>query len=697
MPRFAPAVAAWMRHNLSWSNSRQAWQGRIGALFVLLAVAAGFFWLRGVQPVWHVLYWGGVLIAAAALLHRGWLRLFGPVLFFDLLCLARRLRYFLARVGYAAFLFLIVGWTWFTWSVRGRLESGRIDEYATFANGLFEVFVSVQFVLVALLTPVYTASAVADEKERRTLEFLLATDLRNREIVLSKLLARFLNLDMLVLAGLPILALLQFLGGVDPDLVLASYAATLATVASVACLGTLFSVLVRKGRDAILLTYLCIFAYFVSWRVQFAIPLSWRSLPSASSPVTLQNLLDCYNAGNILHVTTSIGYLGRGSGVTLSEALPGALRGYLIFHGLLALVCITWAVFRLRAVAMKETYGKSRKLRLGVRVFGRPPIGEQPMVWKEVFAEPGLRLHWLGRIVVLFLVVSSFVPVVFILKEYYDPRVGWGRSPAEFLAVGMNIWGRTVGAMVATLLLFGVAVRAAGSITGERDRQTLDSLLTSPLDSNAILYGKWLGALTSVRRGWFWLAAIYGLTFVCGGVNFVGLLAVIVAWFVYAGFAALLGLWFSASYRTTMRATVGTLLATLGAFGGHWLIWACCLPLLWTSSGTGRDLQHLWDFQAFALTPPITLGQLAFLAEELERMGSYDNPAERMVFALIGVMLFGGIAAWLRTAVSRRLRAVTLRDTRIRPECDSPPPRRLRRSKRMENDVLTVEEVRDQE
>lgn len=559
MSRVAHAFAAWVRHNLSWSNTRQAWQERLGALGLVVAVVAGFFWLRGAHPVWLVFYWGSVLTAAAALLHRGWLRLFGPVLFFDLLCLARRVRYVLARTGYAAFLFLIVGWTWFTWSVRGQLDSGRIDQYATFANGLFEIFVSVQFVLVALLTPVYTASAVADEKERRTLEFLLATDLRNREIVLGKLLARFLNLGMLILAGLPILALLQFLGGVDPDLVLASYAATLATVASVACLGTLFSVLVRRGRDAILLTYLCIFGYFVSWGVQFAIPISWRSFPSVSSPVTLQNVLDWYNAGNILYVTTSIGYLGRRSGVTLSDALPAALTGYLIFHVSLALVCAGWAVLRLRAVALKETYGKARKLRLGVRLFGRPAVGEKPMVWKEVFAEPGLRLHWLGRIVVLLLVLSSFVPVIFIFNEYLDPRVFWGPSPAELLAVSMNVWGRIVGAMVATFLLLGVAVRAAGSITGERDRQTLDSLLTSPLDSNAILYGKWLGAVTSVRRGWFWLAAIYGLTFVCGGLNFVGLLAVIVAWFVYAGFAALLGLWFSAKYRTTMRATVGTL------------------------------------------------------------------------------------------------------------------------------------------
>jgi hypothetical protein len=200
-----------------------------------------------------------------------------------------------------------------------------------------------------------------------------------------------------------------------------------------------------------------------------------------------------------------------------------------------------------------------------------------------------------------------------------------------------------------------------------------------------------------VRRGWFWLAAIYGLTFVCGGLNFVGLLAVIVAWFVYAGFAALLGLWFSASCRTTMRATVGTLLAALGAFGGHWLIWLCCLPLLWTSSGPGRELDHLRDFQAFALTPPATLGQLAFRAEELEHVGSYDNPVERMVFAFIGLVLFGCVTAGLWAAASRRLRSVTLRDTRVGPESDSPPPRRRRRPKRVDDDVLTVEEVRDQE
>ena len=45
-------------------------------------------------------------------------------------------------------------------------------------------------------------------KERKTLEFLFATDLKNREIIFGKLAARILTLLMYVVAGLPVLTLL---------------------------------------------------------------------------------------------------------------------------------------------------------------------------------------------------------------------------------------------------------------------------------------------------------------------------------------------------------------------------------------------------------------------------------------------------------------------------------------------------------
>ena len=63
--------------------------------------------------------------------------------------------------------------------------------------------------------------------------------------------------------------------------------------------------------------------------------------------------------------------------------------------------------------------------------------------------------------------------------------------------------------MVACLMLLSVAVRAAGSVSGERDRQTLDSLLTSPLEVTEILWGKWVGAILSPRWIWCWLGLIW--------------------------------------------------------------------------------------------------------------------------------------------------------------------------------------------
>ena len=87
------------------------------------------------------------------------------------------------------------------------------QKYSLLAESFFGSFMFIQLLAVSILTPAYVASSIADEKERKTLEFMLATDLRNREIVLSKLFSRLANLTLFILTGLPILSILQFLGG----------------------------------------------------------------------------------------------------------------------------------------------------------------------------------------------------------------------------------------------------------------------------------------------------------------------------------------------------------------------------------------------------------------------------------------------------------------------------------------------------
>src|SRR5262249_7488302 len=142
-----------------------------------------------------------------------------------------------------------------------------------------------------------------DEKERKTLEFLLATDLGNREIVLGKLVARLANLTMLVLVGLPILSLIQFFGGIDPNFLLVSFAALGLTIASLASLGILSSVLLRRSRDAIVLTYLVIAAYVTlsaGSRWVFLFPkIANYTLTLGWLEVTPGDLAELFGAGNL--------------------------------------------------------------------------------------------------------------------------------------------------------------------------------------------------------------------------------------------------------------------------------------------------------------------------------------------------------------------------------------------------------------
>ena len=66
-------------------------------------------------------------------------------------------------------------------------------------------------------------------KDRRTLDFLLLTRLANAEIVLAKFAARFALLLAIFAAGVPVMLLLDLLGGIDLRVILLAYGAIATT------------------------------------------------------------------------------------------------------------------------------------------------------------------------------------------------------------------------------------------------------------------------------------------------------------------------------------------------------------------------------------------------------------------------------------------------------------------------------------
>src|SRR5262249_42250115 len=156
-------------------------------------------------------------------------------------------------------------------------------------------------------------------------------------------------------------------------------------------------------------------------------------------------------------------------------------------------------------------------------------------------------------------VLLSFLPPIFILADHWDRLVD--STPDTFIrglqvhyyyrdawhefGRAMNVWVRIASGLVGTLLLLAVAARAAGSVSGERAGQTFDEILASPLTNEEIVSAKWYGSLFGFRRGWVWLGLIYFVGLVSGGVNLLGAILALGAWFCFAAFMASLGLWFS--------------------------------------------------------------------------------------------------------------------------------------------------------
>jgi ABC-type transport system involved in multi-copper enzyme maturation permease subunit len=669
---------AWLRQTLRLENTRRAWQERLAALLLVLAVAAAL-WGSGDLPLsQRVLVWMGVLGVLAVVLRHGWLRLFGPVLFYDLVRIGRRTRYFLLRTAYAVLLSLLLFWVYLIWYANSPDGNIPSNDLANFAQSFFYTFMVVQFVTAVVLTPAYTAGAIAEEKDRRTLEFMLATDLGNHEIVLSKLAARLANLALILLAGLPVLSALQFLGGVDPNLVLAGFAATGMTMLSLGGLSILNSVQGRRARDAIALTYLTAAAYVaITCMAQFMMLIPGTGFIwgwPGWSPINLGDVIDGLGAGNILAalIRLSVGVAGSSR---LDDILPEILRNYAIFHGLVAVVCAAWAVLRLRVIAQRQQEGRPRRLRLDLtlRIRKRPRVGKWPMIWKELWAEPGFRLNAFGRIVVGVLVAVSFMwPGIGIYVFITENK------PIDWLAEVMSYFIKVIGTMVACILLLGVAVRAASAVGHERDRQTLDALYTTPLDSDSILFAKWLGSVLSVRWGWLWLGAIWGLGVMTLGLHAFAVPLLLWAWFSYAAFLAALGLWFSVVSRTTLRATLWTLLTTAAAGVGHWILWSCCIPWFAVGGrGPGRAVEeYLETFAKFevGLTPPLAMGWfLHFRPTDFDR--SWRNKeAFEIPYGLLGTLVWIVAAVLVWVAVSRRFRLVSgrlpFRPARLRPRAD---------------------------
>jgi ABC-type transport system involved in multi-copper enzyme maturation permease subunit len=523
----------------------------VAGLIVLAAAALGLGNRLALVP--QLLLWATLVLAAAVTLRDLPERLFGPVLFYDLVQTSRRGRYLVLRFGYALILLALLAFSYhsalgfFSSELPGGYLFRSSRQLTTFANDFFVTFVAVQFLAVVIFTPLFTASVVTEERERKTLDYLLSTDLGDHEIILSKLIARLTYTVVLLLAGLPVLALIQFLGGVDPNRVLASFAATAATMGSLGALGVLVSVHNRTTWDAVFRTYLIA-------TVCLVVTLVLSAVLSALWPRTLA----WANLGNPVIALVQLEQATRTTAPKASS-LGDILLAYCSYH-LAAMVLFAWlaiAHFRSAALATKKALLPKELDGSAIEpdsVAGtgrrRLPMTDDPLIWKEVNEKP---VSWLATASTgsVGLMTAGALSYLFLLFQ-----VAGGEDSANYAA----LLG-AIGAGWYLFMLLLVALSAAGRFSGEIERQTLDSLLLVPARAG-IPYAKWGASIVHLRPGWCLLAWLMcfgparGLSLEC-------VILSVAAWWVYAAFASSVGLWCSLLTRSTTRATLLTVLLIL--------------------------------------------------------------------------------------------------------------------------------------
>jgi ABC-type transport system involved in multi-copper enzyme maturation permease subunit len=497
----------------------------------------------------------------------------GPVFAFELSSTARRSRFYLVRGGYAAILALILWGIHASWLAESGVElSSRAVGW--FAFSTFCAVAVGQEILVLALTPALVAGVIADEKQRKTLHYLMASRLTSSEIVLGKLLVRMLYVVVLLGVSLPVLSLLVLLGGVDPRMILLACGATFSTAWFLSAVSIWVSTIARRVREAFFISYSLeglwllspLFLRNVSLSTWPALDraVAWLSdLVSDSSPVEVFRQLfwgllgGRLSPSGILNVVAWMSGLQVGFGIVFAVLAACQLRP--IFRRQDSSTS-SGLLYRFRSILWSRRRWRFTR---------RPRLGDRPMLWKELHTGGarglarfvGLLVSLVGGGYLAYWTGWFFINAITeVWREGYSSAWTWATT-AERRA--FHYFLQVVGPLVYVLAVVATAGAAAAAITSEHEEDTWISLTTTDLTGREIIMAKLLGAL---RRGLklevlIMLLAAAGVA--AGSVHALSVPLLIIALAVYGWFAGALGVWISLHLRSTWRAQFLTIAGLL--------------------------------------------------------------------------------------------------------------------------------------
>jgi ABC-2 type transport system permease protein len=161
-------------------------------------------------------------------------------------------------------LLLVAG---FAWMIEGLAErtltsgfGGSFSASADIGRQLFTALLALLTLIVLVLAPASTAGAISLEREKQTLDLLTTTPISSLAIILGKLLSALSWVFLLLLASIPVTALVFTFGGVGPDDMIKGYLVLVGTALAYGSIGLFVSALVKRTQAATVINLVAVIA-----------------------------------------------------------------------------------------------------------------------------------------------------------------------------------------------------------------------------------------------------------------------------------------------------------------------------------------------------------------------------------------------------------------------------------------------------
>jgi ABC-type transport system involved in multi-copper enzyme maturation permease subunit len=509
-----------------------------------------------------------------------------------------------------------------------------------FGQQFVQVISYLQLIAVVAVTPVVCGGALAAERARGTLDLLRLSQASPARIIMGKFAARVLYLASFLAFCLPIFAFSQLWGDFEPGLIAGSFFVNTLTLAAVAAISLLCSAATTSAPAGVAVTYggvmlLWALVWFMPWTNPVAIFADWHGGGAFSY---LGSVLGC--AFFCVPLTAACLFAAS---ARLARDGDEPKRGFVPMSGSRAappadldaslLMPIDARPFAFLFQPILNFLPQASSMRM----FRPPRVRDHPMCWKELYfggnpaAGELLRTVSLG-VIIIEAVVGTFL-LVSLMQHVEVPKTVVREWNAILRPIALS-------ALAAAML--GGAVFAAGSITQERERKTLDALLALPHGRTGVLRAKWLGSLLRVR----WPIAVVVLTLAVGLAvgAFHGLTVVtlVLAQVMHLAFAASLGIFCSVVFMSTGRSMLTAVLVVL-ATGMVPLLSGNRFPEILSGSAIHRG----FGVMSVGLSPLATWQTLLLPSAAASPGSAAAQVLPGLVLYAGGTAILAGLAGWV--------------------------------------------------